>query len=85
VLGRLDYERVTLTQMVNGIMAGGNIDSYSLEAALRLILAAAAGKLAVTNNGTTNTFRAANDSKARITATVDSSGNRSAIVLDATD
>lgn len=57
----------------------GTIDE--IEAA-RLILAAIAGKS--TGGGTaTITFRDVADSKARITATVDGSGNRTAVTLDA--
>jgi len=58
-------------------------DGYDLEQAIRLILAADAGKLSG-GGTTTEIMRAADDSKARITATVDSSGNRTAITLDAT-
>lgn len=65
------------------ILAGGDIDGYTLEQFCKLALAALGGK--VSGAGTdTEVFRAADDSKARITATVDSSGNRSAITLDAT-
>lgn len=66
------------------ILASGDIDGYSIEQALKLILAEAAGKLAVTAAGLLNTFRAVDDSKDRITATVDADGNRTAITLDAT-
>lgn len=65
------------------ILAGGDIDGYTLEETLKLCLAALAGKLSGANT-TTVTIRAADDSKARITATVDSNGNRTAITLDAT-
>jgi hypothetical protein len=65
------------------ILAAGDVDGYTLEQTLKLCLAALAGKLSGAAT-TTITIRAADDSKARITATVDSSGNRSAITLDAT-
>ena len=48
--------------------------------ALRLILSAACGKVSGAD-GTTITFRDTNDSKARITATVDSDGNRTSVTL----
>jgi hypothetical protein len=65
------------------ILAGGDIDGYTLEETLKLCLAALAGKLdgAAT---TTITIRSADDSANRITATVDADGNRSAVTLDAT-
>lgn len=64
------------------ILASGDIDGYSLEQTLKLCLAALSGK--VSGGGTTEIIiRAADDSKARITATVDSNGNRSAVTLDA--
>lgn len=66
-----------------GIFAKGDIDGYTLEDAMKLMLAAMAGKLS--GGGTTTiTIRAADDSKTRITATVDASGNRSTLTLDAT-
>jgi hypothetical protein len=58
------------------------VDGYTLEQTLKLCLAALAGKLSGAAT-TTVTIRAADDSKARLTATVDSDGNRSAITLDA--
>lgn len=60
----------------------GDIDGFTPEQTLKLLLAALAGK--VSGGGTTTVaIRAADDSKTRITATVDSSGNRSALTLDA--
>lgn len=58
---------------------------WSPRKALRITFAALGGKLS--GGGTvTNTIRAAgSDSKARITATVESSGNRSAVTLDGSD
>jgi hypothetical protein len=56
----------------------------NLRAALRIITAALAGKVSGAG-GSTITFRAAEaDHKARIVATVDASGNRSAVTLDGT-
>jgi hypothetical protein len=63
--------------------AGGDIDGFTRDEAQKIGLAALAGKLSGAAT-TTNTIRAADDSKARITATVDSDGNRTAITLDAT-
>lgn len=65
------------------ILAGGDIDGYTLEETLKLCLASLAGKLSGAAT-TTITIRAADDSKDRLTATVDASGNRSAITYDAT-
>lgn len=65
------------------ILAAGDVDGYSLEETLKLCLAALAGKLSGAAT-TTIMIRAADDSKTRITATVDSNGNRTAITLDET-
>ena len=56
--------------------------SETYQEALRLIRAEAAGKLAVA--GTTVTIRDAADTKDRITATVDSNGQRTAVTTDVT-
>ncbi len=64
------------------ILAGGDIDGYTLEETLKLCLAALSGKLSGAAT-TTITIRAADDSADRITATVDSDGNRSAVTLNA--
>lgn len=65
------------------ILASGDIDGFSIENSHKLLLTALAGKLAGAGTNT-NTLRAADDSKARITATVDAVGNRTAITLDVT-
>ena len=57
--------------------------SETLRQAVRLIRAALVGKLSGAAT-TTVTIRDAADSKARITATVDADGNRSAVTTDAT-
>lgn len=54
----------------------------TLRGAARLITAEAAGKLAVSGN--TVTIRNVGDTKARITATTDSNGQRTAVTTDAT-
>lgn len=65
------------------ILAGGDIDGYSLEEAQKIILAAVSGILS--GGGTTTiSVRAADNSKVRITATVDDNNNRTAVTLDAT-
>ena len=65
------------------VMAAGDIDGFSLEEIQKIIAAAVAGILkgAATD---TNTMRAVDDSKDRITATTDAAGNRTVVVLDAT-
>ena len=63
------------------IFAGGDVDGFTFEEYMKLSLASL-GK--VSGGATiTNIFRAADDSKDRITATVDANGNRSAVVFDA--
>lgn len=56
----------------------------SLKQAVRLILAALAGKLSGAD-GTTITIRDVNDGKNRIVATVDKYGNRTAVTVDTSD
>lgn len=67
-----------LMDLSNGIETG-----VTPRQALRLILAAEAGKLSGAAT-TTITIRNVGDSKDRIVATVDADGNRSALTLDAT-
>jgi len=57
--------------------------SLTLRQAIRLILSAAAGKLSGAATSTV-TIRNVGDTKARITATVDADGNRSAVTTDGT-
>jgi hypothetical protein len=64
-------------------LANGIETSITPRQAIRLILAASAGKLSGAAT-TTVTIRNVGDSKDRITATVDSAGNRSAVTVDAT-
>lgn len=71
----------TAAENAAALLAAGDVDGYTLEQTLKLCLAALAGKLSGAAT-TTITIRAADDSKDRITATVDSDGNRSAVVLD---
>lgn len=70
----------TLTEIVAGTAI--DADGYTLEEAMRLVLAVLCG----TGPGSTASaiFRAVDDSKARVTATVTAAGDRTAITLDAT-
>lgn len=63
--------------------AAGVETNFTLRQALRLMLAAAASKLSGAAT-TTVVIRDINDTKARITATVDADGNRSAVTTDVT-
>jgi hypothetical protein len=72
-----------LAQITSDILAGGDIDGYTLEESQKIQLAALAGKLSGAATAT-EIIRAADDSKARITATVDAAGNRTAITIDET-
>lgn len=68
---------------VADIMASGDIDGYTLEEALKLCAAVLAGK--VSGAGTTEiTFRAVDDSKDRVVATVAGEGNRTSVTIDVT-
>lgn len=82
----IDYDAATGTA-ISGIpdltLAAGDIDGHTLEEALKLNSAALAGKLAGAATST-NTIRAVDDSKVRITATVDADGNRTAVTTDVT-
>ena len=68
---------------VSQIFSGGDVDSYSLEETLKLLLSASTGVLsgAATN---TITIEAADNSKTRITASVDVDGNRTSVTRDVT-
>jgi hypothetical protein len=67
---------------VANIFAGGNMDGYTLDESLKLILASQTGKASGMET-TTAVIKAADDSKTRITATVDADGNRTSVTLDA--
>lgn len=71
------------TQLVNDILAGGDIDGYSLEESLKICAAVLAGKVSGAGTNTV-TFRAADDSKDRIVATVTGDGNRLSVTIDTT-
>jgi len=67
----------------SSVLAAGNIDGYTLEESQKLVLAASAGTLSGAAT-TTITINAVDGSKARLTATVDGDGNRSAVIKDVT-
>lgn len=73
----------TASENAAAVLAGGDVDGFSLEETLKLCLAALAGKLSGAAT-TTITIRSADDSADRVVATVDSDGNRTALTLDAT-
>jgi hypothetical protein len=85
----LDAEIPALTAAVAALptsildLAAGVETGVTPRQALRLILAALAGKLSGAAT-TTVVVRNVGDTKARITATVDADGNRTAMALDAT-
>lgn len=72
------------TEIVTAILAATIETGLTLKNCLRVLAAAAAGKLSGASTTTIVIRNAAADDKDRITATVDSSGNRSAITLDLT-
>lgn len=68
---------ITVADIIAGVADGTN----DLQEMMRIMFAALSGKS--TGGGTTTlTFRDSADAKARITATVDASGNRTAMTLD---
>ena len=71
------------TAIANAVLAGGDIDGYSMEEALKICAAVLAGKVSGAGTNTV-TFRAADDSKDRIVATVTGDGNRLSVTIDAT-
>jgi hypothetical protein len=75
-----------VTEIATGMLdlAAGVETGLTLRQAMRLIAAASAGKLSGAATTTIVIRNAVADSKDRITATVDSSGNRSAITVDLT-
>lgn len=72
----------TAAAVAAAVLAAGDVDGFTVEETLKLVLSACAAKLSGAAT-TTVTIRAADDSKDRITATVDADGNRSAVTLDA--
>lgn len=80
IVSRLPHENPTLAEIMASVIEG----TLTLKQILRIVLSALAGK---TTGGGTNTvtYRDVADAKARITATVQAGGTRTAITLDATD
>lgn len=81
-IGASELAADAATEIGAAALAAGDIDGYTLEQALKIVLAALAGKLSGAAT-TTVTIRSADDTADRITATVDASGNRSALTLNA--
>lgn len=87
--GRLEADITPFTELSPESLASAVMNSsvetgYNLEAALRLILSAVAGKLSGAP-GTTITIKNITDGTNRIVATVDSNGNRTAVTYDVSD
>ena len=78
----LPAEVYGLDETSAAVLAAGDADGYSLEEAVKLLLAASVGVL---SGAATNTIiiKAADGSKTRLTATVDVDGNRSVVSKDA--
>ena len=74
-----DLENISVAQ----VFSGGDVDSYSLEESLKLMLAANVGIL---SGAATNSIiiKAADGNKTRLTASVDADGNRTSVTKDAT-
>ena len=74
---------VDTTAIANAVLAAGDIDGYTLEESLKICASILAGT--VSGAGTdTVTFRAVDDSKDRIVATVTGQGNRLSVTIDTT-
>jgi len=75
----------SLTDIVNSIMAGGDVDGFTVEESLKLVLSVMCGILSGAVNGaSTLTFSGADQAKTRVTAAVDKFGNRQSVTLDVT-
>lgn len=86
--GKVDWSGTAETVLANlpaVILAAVIETGLTLKNALRLIAAAAAGKLSGADTATNTIRNAVADDKNRITATVDEDGNRTAITYDLTD
>lgn len=72
-------------KLLGDLLASGAIDGQDLAGAVRILLAAIGGKSSGFADGAgVRTFRAADDSKARIVATQDADGNKTDVTLDGT-
>jgi hypothetical protein len=74
-------ETVTVEDVVNGILAGTIEGTLTLQQVLRVLLAEAAG-ITTGSRSTSIAFRDQADTKDRIAGTMDSTGNRTTVVLD---
>lgn len=83
-IGSSELATTAVTEITDAILALTIETGLTLKNALRVIAAAAAGKLSGAATATVVIRNAAADDKNRVTATVDSSGNRSAVSLDLT-
>ena len=72
-----------ISEISSGILSAGDIDGYSLEEALKICASVLAGKVSGAGSQTI-TFRAADDSKDRVVATVAGQGNRTSVTIDVT-
>ena len=72
-----------LLDRTDGVEPSSAGTERTVREALRIILSACAGKASGLGTTTAN-YRDTNDSKNRISATVDADGNRSAVTLDDT-
>lgn len=72
----------TAAENAAALLAAGDVDGFSLQETLKLCLAALAGKLSGAAT-TTVTIRSADDTANRLVATVDESGNRTSVTLNA--
>lgn len=70
----------TSAQNATAVLAAGDVDGFTLEQALKIVLASAAGKLSGAGTATI-TIRSADDTVDRIVATI-SSNNRTAVTLN---
>ena len=75
---------LTLAAIASAVLASVIETGYTLKQSMRLMLSALAGKLSGAAT-TTVVIRSAPDAKDRITATVDSDGNRTAVTHDVSD
>lgn len=81
-LGLATIDEVSVNALVAAMIAGVADGAYDLQEMMRIIFAFASGKADGGGTATVH-FRDSADSKNRITETVDASGNRTAVVLDA--
>lgn len=78
------FTELSPTSLAQAVLSADVETDYNLQAALRLILSATAGKVSGAET-TTITFRNVTDDKDRIIATVDANGNRTSLTYDVGD